>query len=136
MCGKIISDNGRDAALRRPRAVQARNGRFSERWIRILARDVPPLNAAVTAQRAIPTLVCESLSKLSAHDGHRMSRQFDALAFDPYLYHAAPGGSLIGREFTLVQPGLPERSKTTMCRTRDRIFVNTRGRCKEARDEI
>ena len=49
---------GRDAALRRPRAVQARNVRFTERPIRgPVARRVPPLNAAGTAQRAIPTFV-------------------------------------------------------------------------------
>src|SRR5213593_3378251 len=46
---------GRDAALRRPRAVQARNWRFAERRIRGLGHEVPPLNAAGTAQRAIPT---------------------------------------------------------------------------------
>jgi len=35
--------------------VQARNWRFAERRIRGPGREVPPLNAAGTAQRAIPT---------------------------------------------------------------------------------
>jgi len=49
---------GRGAALRRPRAVQARNGRITDRPIRGPGvRSVPPLNAAGTAQRAIPTFV-------------------------------------------------------------------------------
>ena len=41
---------GRDSALRCPRAVQARNG-----WGKIIRSLVPPLAAAVTAQRAVPT---------------------------------------------------------------------------------
>jgi hypothetical protein len=41
---------GRDSALRCPRAVQARNG-----WGKINRSLVPPLNAAETAQRAVPT---------------------------------------------------------------------------------
>jgi hypothetical protein len=43
---------GRDSALRCPRAVQSRNG-----WGKIDRSLVPPLDAAGTAQRAVPTTV-------------------------------------------------------------------------------
>ena len=43
---------GRDSALRCPSAVQARKG-----WGKVNRSLVPPLDAAVTAQRAVPTTV-------------------------------------------------------------------------------
>jgi len=45
--------------------VQARNVRFTERPIRgPVARRVPPLNAAGTAQRAMPTFVSSLPAKM------------------------------------------------------------------------
>jgi hypothetical protein len=57
-CPRWVAWSGFEGGLQGQAAVQARNGRFTKainswRWV----RGVPPLNAAGTAQRAIPTSV-------------------------------------------------------------------------------
>ena len=58
--GVFETEGGRDSALRCPRAVQARNG-----CGKIYISFVPPLAAAVTAQRAVPTPAQDSCVQLS-----------------------------------------------------------------------
>ena len=62
---------------------------------------------------------------LAAHDGHRLPAKIDPLFAQTDPHNPSACRSLIRNEFVLAQASLPERTKTAIGRTRDRVLKDT-----------
>ena len=65
-----------------------------------------------------------------------MARELHSVANAGDAEDSAALRDLVGEEFRLAEPLLPERAEATVRRTADRVFIDTDGGGEEARDEI
>jgi len=65
-----------------------------------------------------------------------LARELDSVASAGDAEDSAALRDLVGEEFRLAEPLLPERAEATVRRTADGVFSDTNGGGEEARDEI